>query len=94
MKQLYTRWGREMDPEHVLPEYPRPLLVRENYTNLNGYWEYGFTEEYREPEKYQGKILVPFSAGKCSVRRVQTAEAGGVFVVQKKLPAGRMEGEE
>lgn len=61
MKQLYTRWGREMDPEHVLPEYPRPLLVRENYTNLNGYWEYGFTEEYREPEKYQGKILVPFS---------------------------------
>ena len=61
MKQLYTRWGREMDPEHVLSEYPRPLLVRENYTNLNGYWEYGFTEEYREPEKYQGKILVPFS---------------------------------
>lgn len=61
MKQLYTRWGREVDPEHVLPEYPRPLLVRENYTNLNGYWEYAFTEKYREPEKYEGKILVPFS---------------------------------
>lgn len=61
MKQLYTKWGRKIDPEHVLPEYPRPLLVRENYTNLNGYWEYAFTEKFREPEKYEGRILVPFS---------------------------------
>ncbi len=61
MKQLYTKWGRKIDPEHVLQEYPRPLLVRENYTNLNGYWEYAFTEKFREPEKYEGRILVPFS---------------------------------
>ena len=42
MKQLYTRWGKNIDPEHVLSEYPRPLLVRDSYINLNGYWEYAF----------------------------------------------------
>ena len=61
MKQLYTRWGKNIDPEHVLSEYPRPLLVRDSYINLNGYWEYAFTDAFQKPEKYDGKILVPFS---------------------------------
>lgn len=61
MKQLYTKWGRNLDSEHVLEEYPRPLLKRENYTSLNGLWEYAFTKEYKKPECFEGKILVPFS---------------------------------
>ena len=61
MKQLYTRWGKELDPDHVLTEYPRPLMVRDSYVNLNGYWDYAFTREFRMPEEYDGKILVPFS---------------------------------
>ncbi len=61
MKQLYTRWGRELDCEHVLPEYPRPLLQRESYINLNGYWDYAFTPKFRKPTDFTGKILVPFS---------------------------------
>ena len=61
MKQLYTRWGRELDPQNVLPEYPRPLLRRSSYTNLNGYWDYAFTRKFKIPEKYDGQILVPFS---------------------------------
>lgn len=61
MEQLYTRWGRNIDCEHVLQEYPRPLLQRESYVNLNGYWDYAITSKFRKPEKYDGKILVPFS---------------------------------
>ena len=61
MEQLYTRWGKELDPDHVLAEYPRPLMVRDSYVNLNGYWDYAFTKEFRMPEEYDGKILVPFS---------------------------------
>lgn len=61
MKQLYTRWGRELDSAHVLEEYPRPLLVRAGYINLNGIWEYAFTKEFRKPEEFEGTILVPFS---------------------------------
>lgn len=61
MKQLYTRWGRKLDQAHVLQEYPRPLLKRDSYINLNGYWDYAITKHFRKPEKYDGRILVPFS---------------------------------
>ncbi len=40
MKQLHTRFSESMDPRQVLPEYPRPMLVRKSYYNLNGLWEY------------------------------------------------------
>lgn len=61
MKQLYTRWGKTMDRENVLGEYPRPLLERESYVNLNGEWEYAITDTMKEPGQYDGSILVPFS---------------------------------
>ena len=59
--QLFTRWGRELDPENVLSEYPRPQFMRENYTNLNGYWDHCFTRSGRKPDAWEGRILVPFS---------------------------------
>ncbi len=59
--QLITRWGRELDPGNVLTEYPRPQLRREKYMILNGYWEYAITKEERKPDRFDGKILVPFS---------------------------------
>lgn len=61
MKQLYTRWGKKIDPDHVLTEYPRPLLQRASYVNLNSYWDYAITKKFRRPEQYDGRILVPFS---------------------------------
>ena len=53
MEQLYTCWGENLDRDYVLMEYPRPLLVRESYLNLNGYWDYAFTKEYKQPERYE-----------------------------------------
>ena len=63
MKQLYTRWGRTLDPSSVLNEYPRPLLIRPDWQSLNGYWEYAFTDLScaAPPAAYEGRILVPFS---------------------------------
>jgi len=60
-EQLYTIWGKELDPGHVLEEYPRPAMVRESYKNLNGIWEYAIDQSENFPEKYEGTILVPFS---------------------------------
>ena len=59
--QLYTVWGEKLDTEHVLEEYPRPQLRRDNYTILNGYWNYSITKEPMKPIVFDGKILVPFS---------------------------------
>ena len=61
MKQLYTRCGKILDSDHVLEEYPRPLLMREDYQILNGWWDYAFTIDNKQPQQYEGRILVPFS---------------------------------
>lgn len=60
-RQLKTKWAEQVDSEHVLAEYPRPLLQRESYVNLNGYWDYGITGEGKPLKSYEGRILVPFS---------------------------------
>jgi len=59
--QLYTKWGEQLDPKHVMEEYPRPQLRRDNFTILNGYWKYSITKELTKPNIFDGEILVPFS---------------------------------
>lgn len=60
--QLYTVWGEKLNPDQVLPEYPRPQLRRENYTILNGCWACEFAgAEEEKPVMGDRLILVPFS---------------------------------
>ena len=62
--QLMTVWGEhiaEEQPEAVLTEYPRPQMVRRNYTILNGMWKYAFTKDDEKPVIWDGSIRVPFS---------------------------------
>ena len=61
LKPLSTIWGETLDTKHVLEEYPRPQLVRDNYENLNGYWKYAITKTNKRPKTFDGLILVPFS---------------------------------
>lgn len=50
-----------MTPDNALPEYPRPQMVRENWLNLNGLWEYATTQlNAQKPASFDGQILVPF----------------------------------
>jgi multiple sugar transport system permease protein len=58
---LQTKWAASVTPENVHPEYPRPQLVRENWLNLNGNWDYALTSKRsQEPKNFTGQILVPF----------------------------------
>ena len=59
--RIMTSWGENLDPTNVLPEYPRPQLVRDQWQNLNGLWHYAITAADAEPEKMDGAILVPFA---------------------------------
>lgn len=60
--KLKTEWASELDPENVLPEYPRPIMKREQWKNLNGLWDYSITDKNSAPSKInEGKILVPFA---------------------------------
>ena len=60
---LLTEWGEKMTPETAWREYPRPQMVRGNWTNLNGLWDYAITSnvEHRAVTVATGKILVPFA---------------------------------
>ena len=62
MKQarIMTPWAADIDPENVLPEYPRPQMVRESWMNLNGIWDYALASRYNPNQIYDYKILVPF----------------------------------
>lgn len=58
---LQSRWAKKVTPVNVWQEYPRPQMVRKNWQNLNGLWEYAVTPKgAAKPLLFQGKILVPF----------------------------------
>ena len=60
--KIKTSWGEQLDPKNVLPEYPRPIMERNDWKNLNGLWKYAITlKGTPAPATYQGDILVPFA---------------------------------
>lgn len=60
--KIKTSWGEQLDPKNVLPEYPRPIMERSDWKNLNGLWKYAITPKGNPaPAAYQGDILVPFA---------------------------------
>lgn len=59
---LSTPWGEHLDRTAVLPEHPRPQLVRERWAVLNGEWQAAITPlDAPRPESWPLRILVPFS---------------------------------
>jgi len=57
---ILTQWALEIDPVKPWAEYPRPDAAREDWINLNGLWDYTVTGVNQKPEKWEGKILVPY----------------------------------
>ena len=60
---VMTTWGEKIDPAHVLEEYPRPQMQRNDWINLNGIWEFTrgtYGDTYNEKRVFDKSILVPF----------------------------------
>jgi len=58
-----TKWARQVSPDSAWPDYPRPQMVRPDWLNLNGLWEYSIQpRDEAAPARFEGKILVPFAA--------------------------------
>ncbi len=77
---LTTPWTALVKAEHPLPEYPRPQLVRKEWINLNGLWDFAIIPRAETTvAHYQGRILVPFP--------VESALSG---VKQALLPEQRL----
>ena len=59
-EHIRTPWAEQVDPRDPLPEYPRPLLQRDEWMNLNGLWDYAVLPVGAAYEQAEGQILVPF----------------------------------
>ncbi|RED95273.1 glycoside hydrolase family 2 protein [Marinoscillum furvescens] len=71
--KIKTKWAAEVDPDNVWPEYPRPIMERADWQNLNGLWSYAIAPVNTiEPGSYDGNILVPFAV-ESSLSGVQRA---------------------
>jgi hypothetical protein len=60
---LMTRWAKDVTPDKVLPEYPRPQMKRDAWMSLNGVWQLAFAKEGEEApidKDLPERILVPF----------------------------------
>ena len=60
---LKTRWTKDVSPENALPEYPRPQMVRKEWQNLNGLWQFSSAQVGEEPpvgKDLKEQILVPY----------------------------------
>ncbi len=60
--KIKTQWSDSIDPENVWREYPRPILERGLWKNLNGLWDYAIVPfGSGTPTRFDGSILVPFA---------------------------------
>ncbi|MDD2245081.1 MAG: beta-galactosidase, partial [Dysgonamonadaceae bacterium] len=60
--KIKTKWASQIDVKNVLPEYPRPIMERSEWQNLNGLWEYAIQPVGKQkPSRFDGEILVPFA---------------------------------
>ena len=104
VNQLSTVWSEKAldGPEAVpLAEYPRPQMRRENWTCLNGWWDYSIRSDERQEEPGavrtagpDGRILVPFSPETVRSGVGRTLQPGETLwyareIEMSDLPAGR-----
>jgi len=52
---LMTRWAKDVSPEKVLPEYPRPQMTRRNWMSLNGLWDYAIRPKDAGAPSWRGR---------------------------------------
>jgi len=65
---LYTEEGEKLmellsrdENTPVFDTYPRPLLKRNSFLNLNGKWDFAVSFDKKLPKSYENSIVVPFA---------------------------------
>ncbi len=92
---ILTPWGEKINPDSVLKEYPRPSMVRENWINLNGLWDYSITDSSSvKPGEFDGQILVPFCVESTLSGVTKKVTAENAIWYSRDLPIEKPQGEE
>ena len=88
--RIMSPWAEKVNPNKVLDEYPRPQMVRQNWYNLNGIWDFTKVDamKYNASQLYDKKILVPFPMESAISGVMDTnhmENRGKVFAYRKKF---------
>ncbi len=85
--KMVTSWAQKVDPAKPLPDYPRPQMVRGNWLNLNGLWQYSILPKAEEaiPVSFEGNILVPFAVESALSGVGKTVGKDSVLWYQKSI---------
>ncbi|HYG40950.1 MAG TPA: glycoside hydrolase family 2 TIM barrel-domain containing protein [Cytophagales bacterium] len=82
--KIKTDWAGKINPSNVLNEYPRPIMDRGEWMNLNGLWDYTITSVGEAlPSDYSGKILVPFPVESSLSGVMKTVGEGNELVYRR-----------
>jgi hypothetical protein len=65
--------------------YPRPLMERESYVNLNGMWDFAVSRESALPETYDKQIQVPFCPESALSGLKMAVEPGSYLFYRRQL---------
>ncbi len=84
LKELTTEQAQKIGgtPWQV---YPRPLMERESYVNLNGLWDFTVRQEETLPTSYDKQILVPFCPESALSGLKINVEPGSWLFYRRKL---------
>ncbi|MDE7473069.1 MAG: beta-galactosidase [Muribaculaceae bacterium] len=85
---IKTRWADDVDPDNVLPEYPRPLMQRDEWVNLNGLWDYAIapaTSGVNDAIFTGSQILVPFAIESSLSGVCMPLESGNAIWYKKEI---------
>ena len=93
VRPLLTTWGEQLDKSDVLPEYPRPQMVRDAWTNLNGEWDFAITTaDASEPKAFDKKIVVPFPVESVLSGVTSTVKPEDAVWYQRDFDPGKRDG--
>ncbi|MBP2473292.1 hypothetical protein JOF53_002164 [Crossiella equi] len=87
---LTTPWTGQVSPANALPEYPRPQLVRPDWLNLNGLWEFTGAPNLSAPpigRPLAERVLVPYPV-ESALSRVKRHEDHMFYRRTVSVPAG------
>lgn len=93
MKQasIMTVWSSDVNTEKPWDLYPRPCLVRDNWINLNGLWEYAITNtDSDRPIEMDGNILVPYPIESAISGVMQRVSKDDLIWYKRELNTGRL----